>query len=185
MRKIDLRISDARKKLADSIYKKQAVEIDRQYAHVKLNHFNFHLMQADDKATFFRIHAQWIKAKVRARLATYLDAFRDENVIPDALDLSNMSWAFKDAIDTVTLSLPEELKGSLNQLGREQVIEDARRDIEIFAQKMSIEQMRAETRQQQSNSIHYNTHIYGDNRGNVQQGGENNTQATNPEKEVK
>jgi hypothetical protein len=179
MGKINLRISDARKKLADSEYRKQAIEIDRDFSHIKVNALTFFGMRSEDKDTYFRIYASWLKRKVKARLQIYLDAFKEENVIPDEADLSNMSWAFWGVIEKITTSLPNELKYPLEQLGREQVIEDARRDIEIFAQRMSIEQMRANARQQQPSMIHYNTHIYGDNRGNFQQGGSGNTQNIN------
>jgi hypothetical protein len=178
MRKIDLRISDARKKLADTIYKKKAIKIDRRYSHIKVD-FTYSMMRAEDKATYFRIYASWLKEKVRARLETYLDAFKEENVIPDDSDLSQMSWAFADAIEGMTASLPGELKAPLNQLGREQIIQDARRDIEIFGQRMTIEQMRAESQKTQPTpGTIYNIHI-GENRGPIQQGGSGNTQSTN------
>ena len=180
MRKIDLRISDARKNLADSEYKKQAIEIDRQYSHIKLNDLTFPMMRQQEKVQYYQIYAEWMKIKVRARLQTYLDAFKEEGVIPDDADLSNMSWAFQGVIEDFTASLPQELSASLQQLGRMQVIEDARRDIDLFAQRMSIEQMRAEARQPQPpTTIHYNTHIYGDNSGNFQQGGSGNIQGSN------
>ena len=41
MRKTDLRISDAMKRLADSIYEKRADEIDRLYSHITTNELSF------------------------------------------------------------------------------------------------------------------------------------------------
>jgi hypothetical protein len=178
MRKINLRISAVRKKLTDSEYKKLAAEIDHDYSHIKVNDLTFFGMRGEDKTTYFGIYASWLKRKVKTRLQTYLDAFKEENVIPDEADLSNMCWALWGVIEKMTASLPNELKFPLEQLGREQIIEDARRDIEIFAQKMTIEQIKADARRQQTSVVHYNTHIYGDNRGNVQQGGSRNTQST-------
>jgi hypothetical protein len=178
MRKIDLRISAARKKLADSEYKKQAIEIDRRYSHIKLNDITFHMMREKESRQYFQIYAEWMKIKVRARLQTYLEAFKEEGVIPDDADLSNMSWAFQGVIEDFTASLPQELSSALQQLGRMQVIEDARRDIDIFAQKMSIEQMRAEAQKPQPpHGNIYNMYI-GENRGPIQQGGSSNTQST-------
>jgi hypothetical protein len=180
MRKIDLRISNARKKLADSEYKKRSIEIDRSYSHIRVNDLTFPMMRQQEKVQYFQIYAEWMKIKVRARLRTYLDAFKEEGLVPNDADLSEMSWAFQEVIDNFTTHLPQELSASLQQLGRMQVIEDARRDIDLFAQRMSIEQMKAESQRPQPPSvIHYNTHIYGDNSGNFQQGGEENIQSTN------
>lgn len=178
MRKIDLRISSARKKLADSTYKKQAIEIDRRYSHIKLNDLTFPMMRQQEKVQYFQIYAEWMKIKVHARLQTYLEAFKEEGVIPDDADLSNMSWAFQGVIEDFTASLPQELSASLQQLGRMQVIEDARRDIDLFAQRMSIEQMRADAQKPQPAPGNiYNMYI-GENRGPIQQGGEGNTQSS-------
>jgi hypothetical protein len=119
MRTINLRISDARKKLDDSEYKKLATEIDHDYSHIKVNDLTFFGMRGEDKTTYFRIYASWLKRKVKARLQTYLDAFKEENIIPDEADLSNMSWAFWGVVEEITTSLPDELKLPLEQLGRE------------------------------------------------------------------
>lgn len=179
MRKIDLRITDARKRLADSIYKQRAVEVDREYSHITVSETTFPVMLERDKRHLLQIYAQWMKLKIRARLATYLDAFKEEGVIPDDADLSEMSWAFQEIVDNFTAPLPRELSSALKQLGRMQSIEDARRDIEIFAQKMSIEQLKAESRKPQPPSGNvYNMYI-GENRGPIQQGGEGNTQNVN------
>lgn len=179
MRKIDLRISAARKKLADSIYKKQAIEIDRRYSHIKLRDFTFHIARQEEKVHFFQLFAEWMKIKVRARLQTYLDAFKEENVIPDEADLSQMSWAFQEIIDDFTASLPQELNSSLQQLGRMQVIEDARRDIDLFTQRMIIEQMRAEANKPQPPPGNTFNMYISENHGPIQQGGSSNTQNTN------
>jgi hypothetical protein len=177
MRRIDLRISDARKKLADSIYRKRAIEIDRNYSHVKVNHVTFHMMREREAHQYFEIYAEWMRLKVRARMETYLDSFREEQLTPNDADLSEMSWAFQEVIDQFTISLPEELGSSLKQLGRTQIIEDARRDIDLFGQRMTIEQMRAEAPMPQPpSSVYYNIHI-GENRGPIQQGGSRNIQS--------
>src|SRR5258708_6744223 len=118
MRKIDLRISSARKKLADSIYTKRANEIDRDYSHVKINHLTFQMMREREARQYFEIFAEWMKLKVRARKETYLEAFSEEQVIPNDADLSEMSWAFRDVIGQFTVSLPQDLGSSLEQLGR-------------------------------------------------------------------
>ena len=178
MRKIDLRISSARKKLADNIYTKRAIQIDRDYSHVTINHLTFQMMREREARQYFEIFAEWMKLKVRARKETYLEAFTEEQVIPNDADLSEMSWAFQDIIDQFTVSLPQDLGSSLRQLGRTQLIEDARRDIDLFSQRMSIEQMRAEAqRPQPPSSVNYNIHI-GENRGPIQQGGIGNIQTT-------
>ena len=46
MGKINLRISDARKKLADSEYRKRAIEINRDYSHIKVNVLTFFGMRS-------------------------------------------------------------------------------------------------------------------------------------------
>ncbi len=164
--------------MADSTYRKRAIEIDRDYSHVKINHLTFQMMREREVRQYFEIYAEWMKQKVRARKETYLDAFREEQVVPNDADLSEMSWAFQEVIDQFTGSLPEELGSSLKQLGRTQVIEDARRDIDLFAQRMSIEQLRPEAlKPQQPSSVHYSIHI-GENRGPIQQGGSGNIQST-------
>ena len=178
MRRIDLRISDARKKLADSIYSKRAIEIDRDYSHFKIDHITFQMMREREARQYFEIFAEWMKLKVRARKDTYLEAFSEEQVIPNDADLSEMSWAFQSVIDQFTVSLPQDLGSSLKQLGRTQLIEDARRDIDLFGQRMRIEQMRAEAHTPQlPSSVNYSIHI-AENRGPIQQGGSGNIQAT-------
>jgi hypothetical protein len=178
MRKIDLRISSAMKRLADSTYKQRAIEIDRDYLHVKINPIKFLPMREREKRQYFQIYAEWMKRKVRARLKTYLDAFKEEGVAPNEADLSEMSWAFQEVIDNFTGSLPEELSAALQQLGRMHAIEDARRDIEIFVNRMIVEQTRVEARKSDSPSaVNYTINI-GENRGSIQQGGEGNIQNT-------
>jgi hypothetical protein len=178
MRKIDLRISDNGKKLADSIYNKRAIEIARQYEHLSLNSLTFPMMRQLEKDQYFRLYAEWLKQKIVARLLTYLDVFAQEEVIPDDSDLSEMSWAFQGVVESFTAPLPQELALALEQLGRMQLIEDARRDIEIFAQKSVIKKMQAQA--EQSKRIvgdTYNIHIQ-ENRGPIQQGGSGNIQSS-------
>lgn len=176
MRKIDLRICDARKRLADSIYNQLDVEIDREYAHITTDSLTFPLMYEGGKRFYFQVYDEWIKRKIHARKQTYLDAFDEEEVIPNDADLSEMSWAFQEIVDNFTAPLPEELSTTLKRLGRMHAIEDARRDIEIFIQKRTIERLKAETRNSQPpTSTIYNTYIR-NNRGPIQQGGRGNTQ---------
>lgn len=172
-----MRISDTQNRLADSIFKQRAIDLDRAYSHAKINPLTFSMMRETEKRQYLQIYAEWMKLKVRARKETYLDAFKEEGVIPNEVDLSEMSWAFQEIVDNFTDPLPQELSQALKQIGRMHAIEDARRDIEIFAQKMTIKQMRAE-KQQQPSTIHYNINI-GENRGPIQQGGSGNTQSTN------
>lgn len=80
------------------------------------------MMRQREKAHYFQIYASWIKENVGARLKTYLDTFKEEGVVPDEADLHYLSWAFEEVIDNVTASLPQELKLSLDRLGREQII---------------------------------------------------------------
>lgn len=96
MRKIDLTISPAMKRLADSHYQKQAALIDRKYSHIQVNELTFPAMRTGDKNSYFRIYTQWAEEKVRARFETYRDAFRKEGLIPTEADISDMSWAFDD-----------------------------------------------------------------------------------------
>lgn len=176
MRKIILRVSDARKKYADSVYEDQAIEIDRRHSHIRVEELTFVMMRQQEKLQYFQIYASWLKEKLQARLATYLDVFRGEDVIPDDADLSNISWALSGVLDRFIAYLPQELKLSIGRLGREEIIEDARRDINLFAQKMNIDKMRSELQKPQPHSIHYNIQI-NENRGAIQQGGEGNIQS--------
>lgn len=183
MRKFQLRISPETQRLADSQYRQQAIEIDRGYSHVKVDELTYHMMNAEGKSAYFRIYAQRVRQKVGARLKTYLDAFREENVIPDDADLSQMSWSLKDVVDDVTAHLPEELKKLLNQFGEEQIIANARRDIDIFAQKMSLRFVKEQARQPSQPSVtNYNINIL-ENRGPIQQAGNGNIQTTTGNKD--
>lgn len=148
----------------------------RRYSHIKLTEIDFIWIRKDDKSEYFRIYALWVKEKVHLRLETYLDAFKKENVIPNDLDLNEMCWAFKEVIDNVTASLPAQLQKWLEQLVEQQIIKDGRRDIKIFAQEMSLEQMKAESQKPQPSSVHYNINI-SENRGPIQQGGQGNIQS--------
>ena len=164
-----MRISVAQNELSDRAYEERTVEIDEDFAHVRLNELTFSMMREDGRAHYFRIYSEWMRRKVIARKETYLQAFREERVIPNDVDVSEMSSAFQEIISSFTASLPQELSTSLTQHGTIQVIEDARRDIELFGQKMRIEQMRVDV---SSNQIH----IHGDNYGPIQQGGQGNVQ---------
>jgi hypothetical protein len=179
MRRIELRITDTRKDLADDIYEERALEIDGRYSHVKVNDLTFPMMRQEEKTQYFEIYASWLKAKVLLRLETYLEAFNAERVIPNEADLNSMVLAVKKIIAGFIAPLPAQLQSSLDRLGDEQIIADARRDIDLFSQRLSIEQMRAESQKPQPalGNI-YNIHI-GENRGPIQQGGERNLQKTN------
>jgi 2'-5' RNA ligase len=176
MRHMNLRISDARKRLADHVYNQRVVDLGKYYSHVDVNEITFYLMRETEKRQYIEIYAEWMKLKVRARKETYLEAFKDEDVIPNEADLNEMIFAFQDVVDDFTNSLPQELSETLRQIGIMHAIEDARRDIEIFAQNMTIKQLQAEKRQQ-PRSVHHHIHI-GENRGPIQQGGSGNTQTT-------
>lgn len=171
MSKINLRISDARKRLADHLYNQRVIELDGDYSHADINEITFYMMREREKRQYIEIYAEWMKLKVRARKETYLDAFKDEDVIPNEADLSEMIFALQEVVDEFTKSLPQELSQVLEQIGRMHAIEDARRDIEIFAQKMTIKQI-----PNQSNNT---TNIYGPNYGPLQQGGQGNIQNLN------
>lgn len=173
MRRIDLRISEAGKRLADTYYQKRAEEIDRQYEHIRVNPLTFHSMRAEDKDAYLRIYYGWAEGKVQARFETYRDAFRREGVIPDEADLSNMSWAFDAIVSNLSPAVPEEAQQILNQIGR-RIINDARRDIQILINEMRYEQLQARNRE--PSSVQYNIHI-NENRGPIQQGGSGNMQS--------
>jgi hypothetical protein len=179
MRKIDLRISDAMKRLADSQYKQRASDIDSSYGHIEVSPVTFQMMRDGDKAEYFRIYARWAKEKVRARFETYRDAFKQEGVIPNEGNLSEMTWAFKEVINDLIASLPEELQRWLEQLGDEQIIPDNRREIKILINEMKLEQIEAQSQKSQPSSTIYNTTIHGPNYGNFQQGGGGNSQTNN------
>lgn len=146
MRNIDLRISPAMKRFADSHYQKRADAVDRDYSHVKVNPVTFHMMRSGDKDTYLRIYSQWAEEKVRARFETYRDAFLKEGVIPTEVDVSEMSRAFDEIISSLTPNIPEEAQAILNQIGR-RIITDAQRDIEIFSQEMKIDRIELKTRE--------------------------------------
>jgi hypothetical protein len=179
MREIDLRISDAMKRLADSQYHQRAIDIDSRYGHIEVSPVTFQMMRDGDKAEYFRIYAGWAKEKVRARFETYRDAFKQEGVIPNEGDLSEMTWAFKEVINDLIASLPDELQRWLEQLGDEQIIPDNRREIKILINEMKLEQIEAQSQKSQPASAIYNTTIHGPNYGNFQQGGGGNSQTTN------
>jgi len=160
----------------DELYNQRVIELDRDYSHADINPITFYMMRETEKRHYIQIYAEWMKLKVRARKETYLDAFKDEDVIPNEADLSEMIFALQEVVNHFTNSLPQELSETLKQIGRMHAIEDARRDIEIFAQKMTIKQIRGKKRRQ-PRSVHYNIHI-GENRGPIQQGGIGNTQTT-------
>lgn len=176
MRKIDLRISDAMKRLADNAYQKLVEEIDRSYSHMKVNPLTFHMMRSGDKDIYLRSYTQWAEEKVQARFETYRDAFRKDNVIPNEADLSEMSCEFGEIIVSVSSEIPDEAQTILNQNGK-RIIKDAQRDIQILISDMRYEQLEARKPDPPS-SVHYNINI-GENRGPIQQAGENNTQNIN------
>jgi len=176
MRKIDLRISPAMTRLADSRFDQRAREIDKRYSHIAVNELTFPMMRDGDKSEYFRIHARWANQKVTARFETYRDAFRNQNVIPNDADINEMCFAFEELILTLAGSLPSELQRWLQELGEQQTIPDVRRDIQILIQEMRLEQIEAESGKSPLSSTTYNTTIHGPNYGGIQQGGQGNTQ---------
>ena len=124
MRAIDLRISPAMKRLADSHYQQRADEIDRQYSHLQVNELTFHMMRAEDRSTYLRFYTQWAEEKVQARFETYRDAFRKERVIPSEADLGEMSWAFDEIVSNLSPTVPAGAKRMLQEIGQ-RIIKDA------------------------------------------------------------
>jgi len=178
MRRIELRITDTRKNLADNVYEECAREVDGRYSHVKINELTFPMMRQQEKTQYFEIYASWLKAKVLLRLETYLEAFKEERVIPDEADLNNMILAVKEIIANFIVPLPAQLRSTLDRLGHEQIVADARRDIDLFSQRLTIEQMRAESHKPQPAPGNIYNITIGENRGPIQQGGEGNLQNT-------
>lgn len=176
MRSIKLRISPELKRLADSYYERWEVDLNREYFHLRYKDINSVLKIKGEMGEFFKLHTEWLAKKVRARVRTYLDAFLRENVIPDEADLSEMSWAVDAVINNHISSLPPQLKEFIEEIGKE-LIKDARRDIRIFTQEMLLESRNPPA---QASATHINTiNIQGDHLGNIQQGGEGNTQTVN------
>jgi len=167
-------------RLADSYYKKRCSKIDNKYR-MSLIEAKMEFMRTRNHFIIHKFYLEWAEEKVAARVETYIDAFKSANLIPSDEDINEIKWDLEDIILNVTEVIPIDTKAILER-EKIRMIEVASHDIDIFIQETKLEQAKPVAREPQSASTVYQTNIHGPNYGNIQQGGENNTQTSNPEK---
>jgi hypothetical protein len=104
---------------------------------VNLSALKIHFMNAHNKFDVYRRYIQWAEEKANARLETYLDAFKRENVIPRDGDINEISWELDYVILNVTDSIPVEVQNLLSH-EKTRIIKSAQRDLKIFIQEMKL-----------------------------------------------
>jgi hypothetical protein len=160
-------------RLADSYYKKRCYAIDNKYrmnfADVKLQ-----VMRTRNHYIAHRFYVEWAEEKVAARVETYIEAFKRENLIPTDGDINEIKWDLEYIILNVTETISVESKDILKR-EKMRIIDTGCHDIDIFIQETKLEQKAA--REPQPPSITHNTvNILGHNQGNIQLDGLGNKQ---------
>ena len=173
----NLTLSREMLRLADSYFKQKCYEIDDAYR-MKFIGMKQEIMLTRNYFIVDKLYIEWAKEKVKARIETYIDAYKRANLIPGDGDINEIKWDLEDIILNVGPGISVDTQAIL---GREKMrlIEAACHNLEIFIQEQELERKNAATLKPESpGAVHYITNIHGDNKGNIAQGGSGNTQST-------
>jgi hypothetical protein len=174
----NLTLSREMLRLADSYFKQKCYEIDDAYR-MKFFSMKQEVMLTRNYFLVDKLYIEWAKEKVKARIETYIDAFKRANLIPGDGDINEIKWDLEDIILNVGPGISIETQAILER-EKMRLIEAGCHNLEIFIQEQELERKNAETLKPESPSaVHYITNIHGDNKGNIAQGGSGNTQSSN------
>ena len=93
-----MKLSQEAKELADNYYFKKAEDIERVLG-LKLSAGKY--KQFTGQGNYINLSLDYIVAaedKAKARIETYLDAFRYEGITPNETDISEISWELEEII---------------------------------------------------------------------------------------
>ncbi len=173
----NLTLSREMLRLADSYFKQKCYEIDDAYR-MKFISMKQEIMLTRNYFIVDKMYVEWAKEKVKARIETYIDAFRRANLIPSDGDINEIKWDLQDIILNVGTGISVDTQAILER-EKMRLIETACHNLEIFIQEQELERKKAKTlKPEPPNAVHYITNIQGDNKGNIAQGGSGNTQST-------
>lgn len=166
-----MRISREREELARMQIGQKSGEISRKYAE-ESRRVQMMPRGGGKKAAEDKIHIARITEIAEAWVDTYLAAFASEGIVPDARDLKEM----EDSIDRMLANRHgnELYRPSVGSYEAIRIIPDrVKFKLRTRVKEMELE---AQSRPAQPGAT-YNTTIHGLNYGNIQQGGQSNTQS--------
>lgn len=173
----NLKLSSEMLRLADSYFKRRCSELDDEFR-MNLPDLKRQFIVSRNHLIIDRAYRDLARGKVQARIETFLEAYKSENLIPGDNDINEISWELQDIILNVSPELSVAVKAMLEKEAM-RIIEAARADIRIFIQEQELERKNAEAQKTEPpSSVHYNINI-GENHGPIQQGGSRNIQSTN------
>jgi hypothetical protein len=166
-------------RLSDSYFKKKYAIIDAHYNKQFFNLKREFMMTRDPSKHFLvdQLYVEWAEEKVKARIETYIDAYRRENLVPTDGDINEIKWDLEDIILSTNNSGSVDAKKALEH-EKLRIIDAAENDLNIFIQEMKLESRRKPAEPEPTPGHTYNIHIK-ENRGPIQQGGSGNTQRIN------
>lgn len=166
-------------RLSDSYFKKRCGTIDNNYNKQFFNLKREFMMTRDPSKHFLvsQLYVEWAEEKVKARIETYIDAYRRENLVPTDGDINEIKWDLEDVILSTNNSGSVDAKKALEH-EKLRIIDAAENDLNIFIQEVALESKRKPAEPKPAPGHTYNIHI-NENKGLIQQGGEGNTQTIN------
>lgn len=184
-----MKLSEEAKKYAESIYRiafhKVAVEGERERREIRAtaNFSNPRIPQMSDHLVSL------VKRLVDARLDSYIQAYKKEDLLIDEEDKDEIIEILRNLIKTQSLlitsrgTFPEfRLPGTDRLIPNiepyltsrlELLLGEAAYDLDFARNEMVMERKH---RKPELPTTHYNINVHGPNYGNIQQGGEGNTQ---------
>lgn len=191
-----MKLSEDAKKYAESIYGKAFArcaldgEEERRKIRATATSSNPNISQMSDH------FVSLTKRLVDARLDSYIQAYKQDDLLIDEEDKDEIIEALKKIIKNNTVwvttdftirefRLPNTAKlipniESYMTARFERVLGEAAVDLDLARNQMVMER---KNKKPEIPPTYYNIHVYGDNHGNIQQGGENNNQAINQSKD--
>jgi hypothetical protein len=166
-------------RLADGYFKKKCGKIDNNYTKQFFNVKREFMVTRDPSKHFLvdQLYVEWAEEKVKARIETYIDAYKRENLIPTEGDINEIKWDLEDIILSTDKSGSISAKKALEH-EKMRIIDAAENDLDIFIQEMKLESRRKPAKPESSLGHTYNINI-NENHGPIQQGGSGNIQSTN------
>lgn len=87
-------------RLADNYFKKKCAPIDNNYTKQFFNLKREFMVTRDPSKHFLvdQLYVEWAEEKVKARIETYIDAYKRENLVPTDSDINEIKWDLEDII---------------------------------------------------------------------------------------
>jgi tetratricopeptide (TPR) repeat protein len=134
-----MRLSKEAKELADAVFKKDSEEISA-YQESSIQRLTHSAQGRRRKAQISRHYIQQIRKMVKARIATYIEAFRKDSNVPNDSDIDEICHELGSIIEGLVPNIGNSVS-ERSQL--ERIILSARQELAITTQKMALENQQA------------------------------------------